>query len=214
MITNTNNGICKGEAHTKGQSFFIHLLQIHKNGCVLCQESTCSLASLFSEVWKCLPRSSSRSNGWLSIRQYPTSRCFSGSRIFSTSPDVHWRDMDCCKVKPGTSSVLQNLAQLFYHCLLLLRESSGYPSSTAAKELGIFLPYTSASLGSSDLGHVPTFPRSFSTYHSPWNMWGFCFVFLWYQFSIIFLDRQLPKSRHTVCLFWTIWCGETDSPVK
>lgn len=140
-----------------------------------------------------------RSNGWLSIRQYPTSRCFSGSRILSTSPDVHWRDMDCCKVKPGTSSVLQNLAQLFYHCLHLLRESSGYPSSTAAKELGIFLPYTSVSLGSSDLGHIPTFPRSFSTYHSPWNMWGFCFVF--FVISVLYhLFRQAVAKESTYCL--------------
>lgn len=27
------------------------------------------------------------------------------------------------------------------------------------------------------LGGHPTFPRSFSSYHSPWNMWGFFFWF-------------------------------------
>lgn len=154
-----------------------------------------------------------RGNGWLGIWQYPTSRRISGSRILSTSPNVHWRYMDCCKVKPGTSPVFQILAQLFYHCVLLLRESSGYQSVAAAKELGIFLPYTSAFLGSSDLRDIPTFPRSFSIYHSHWNMWVFFLLILWYPFFIIFLGRQLPNSQHTVCLFWATWCGETDSPV-
>lgn len=148
-----------------------------------------------------------RRNGWLSIWQYPTSRCLSRSRIFSTSPDVHWKDMDCCKVNPGTCPGLQILAQMFYHCVLLLRESSGYPSTAAAKELGILLPYTSASLGSSDLGDIPHSQGVPPVTTVP-EMWGFFFWFC----DISSLSSFQAGSRQTVNILFV--CFEQCDVVR
>lgn len=109
MVTNTNN---VEKSTVKVSPFSFICSKSIKEGVSFAKKQQCAPCHASSSL-KCKSTCQDlwfSRNGWLSIWQFPTSRCISGSRIFSTSPDVHWRDMDSCKVKSGTAPVPQILA--------------------------------------------------------------------------------------------------------